>query len=93
MAAAARSASIHDWGDVQIPGGIAPEKDIHMSVILVFVLFVLIGDTAAVAISYEFERISNFVSLLVFLGLFVLVFGVAWKLAVMVTERYIIRQN
>jgi hypothetical protein len=64
-----------------------------MSVILVFVLFVLIGDTAAVAISYEFERISNFVSLLVFLGLFVLVFGVAWKLAVMVTERYIIRQN
>ena len=64
-----------------------------MSVILVFVLFVLIGDVAAVGISYEFERISNFVSLMVFLGLFMLVFGIAWKLAVAVTERYIVRQN
>jgi hypothetical protein len=73
--------------------GYRPGKDIPMSVILVFVLFVIIGDTAAVAISYEFERVSNFVSLLVFLGLFILVFGVAWKLAVLVTERYIIRPN
>jgi hypothetical protein len=74
-------------------GAFVPGKGHSMSVILVFVLFVVIGDTAAVAISYEFERISNFVSLLVFLGLFILVFGVAWKLAVLVTERYIIRQN
>jgi hypothetical protein len=74
-------------------GSPRPGKGFPMSVILVFVLFVLIGDVAAVGISYEFERVSNFVSLLVFLGLFVLVFGVAWKLAVMVTERYIIRQN
>ena len=64
-----------------------------MSVIFVFVLFVLIGDVAAVGISYEFERISNFVSLMVFLGLFLLVFGVAWKLAVVVTERFLVRQN
>ena len=63
-----------------------------MSVILVFVLFVVIGDTGAIFISYLFERVSNFTSLLVFLGLFILVFGVAWKLAVMVTERYIVRQ-
>jgi hypothetical protein len=62
-----------------------------MSVILVFVLFVMIGDTGAVFISYLFERVSNFTSLLVFLGLFVLVFGVSWKLAVVVTERYILR--
>jgi hypothetical protein len=64
-----------------------------MSVILVFILFVIIGDTAAIGISYLFERVSNFASLLVFLGLFILVFGVAWKLAVFVTERYLVRQN
>ena len=64
-----------------------------MSVILVFIVFVLVGDTAAIGISYLFERVSNFASLLVFLGLFILVFGVAWKLAVLVTERYIVRQN
>jgi len=64
-----------------------------MSVIAIFVAFVLVGDTAAVFISYLFERVSNFASLLVFLGLFMLVFGVAWKLAVVVTERYIVRHN
>ena len=64
-----------------------------MSVIAIFIAFVLVGDTAAVFISYLFERVSNFTSLLVFLGLFILVFGVAWKLAVIVTERYIVRQT
>jgi len=64
-----------------------------MSVIAIFIAFVLVGDTAAVFISYLFERVSNFTSLLVFLALFVLVFGVAWKLAVIVTERYIVRPN
>jgi hypothetical protein len=64
-----------------------------MSVIVVFIAFVLVGDTAAVFISYLFERVSNFTSLLVFLALFMLVFGVAWKLAVIVTERYIVRHN
>jgi len=64
-----------------------------MSVILIFVAFVLVGDTAAVFISYLFERVSNFTSLLVFFGLFALVFYVAWKLAVLVTERYLVRQN
>ena len=54
-----------------------------MSVILIFVAFVLVGDTAAVFISYLFERISNFTSLMVFFGLFALVFYVAWKLAVL----------
>ena len=64
-----------------------------MSVIAIFIPFVLVGDTAAVFISYLFERVSNFTSLLVFLALFILVFGVAWKLAVIVTERYIVRPN
>lgn len=64
-----------------------------MSVIAIFIAFVVGGDTAAVFISYLFERVSNFTSLLVFLGLFILVFGVAWKLAVLVTERLIARQT
>jgi hypothetical protein len=64
-----------------------------MSVILIFVAFVLIGDAAAIGISYEAERISNSVSLIVFFALFVFVFWAAWQLAVRVTERYIIRQN
>ena len=64
-----------------------------MSVIVIFIAFVIVGDTAAIFISYLFERVSNFTSLLVFLALFILVFGVAWKLAVLVTERYIVRQT
>jgi len=64
-----------------------------MSVILIFVAFVLVGDTAAVFISYLFERVSNFTSLMVFFVLFAVVFYVAWQLAVRVTERYLVRQN
>jgi hypothetical protein len=64
-----------------------------MSVILIFVAFVLVGDTAAVGISWAFERISEPVSLLVFFALFVLVFWLAWRAAVYVTERYIVRQT
>jgi hypothetical protein len=64
-----------------------------MSAILIFVAFVLIGDTAAVGISYLFERWSNSASLLVFFVLFAIVFWVAWKLAVFVTERYILKQS
>jgi hypothetical protein len=64
-----------------------------MSVILIFAAFVLVGDAAAVIISYFFERISNSASLIVFLGLYILVFWVAWKLAVQVTERYIVRES
>jgi hypothetical protein len=64
-----------------------------MSVIAIFIAFVVIGDTAAIFISYLFERVSNFTSLIVFLALFILVFGVAWKLAVFVTERFIVRQT
>jgi hypothetical protein len=93
MAAMAELASIHHWGDTEFPADFSAGKEPAMSVILVFVLFVIMGDTAAVGVSYLFERVSNFVSLMVFLALFILVFGVAWKLAVLVTERYILRQN
>ena len=74
-------------------GLIGSGKGRTMSVILIFVAFVLVGDTAAVFISYLFERISNFTSLMVFFALFGLVFYLAWKLAVLVTERYIVRQT
>jgi hypothetical protein len=64
-----------------------------MSVILVFVAFVLIGDAVAFGIASIVERFSESASLIVFLALFVLVFWVGWQLAVRVTERYLLRQN
>ena len=64
-----------------------------MSVILVFVAFVLVGDAAAVGISSVVERFSESASLIVFFALFVGVFVLAWKLAVHVAERYLVRQN
>ena len=64
-----------------------------MSVILVFVAFVLVGDAAAVGISSVVERFSEPASLIVFFALFVGVFVLAWKLAVFVAERYLVRQN
>lgn len=64
-----------------------------MSVILIFVAFVVVGDAAAVLISYLVEQVSNSASLVVFFALYALVFYVAWKLAVWVTERAIARPN
>jgi hypothetical protein len=64
-----------------------------MSVILIFVAFVIVGDSVAVTISYLCEHISNTVSLMVYFALFIFVFWAAWQLAVRVTERYIIRQT
>jgi hypothetical protein len=62
-----------------------------MSVILIYVLFVVIGDAAAVTIATMVERFSEPVSLMVFFALFILVFWLAWVLAVRVTERYLVR--
>ena len=59
-----------------------------MIAIAVFIVFVIIGDAAAVFVASFFEPISKNVSLLVFLGLFVSVFCGAWLLAVHVTERF-----
>lgn len=64
-----------------------------MLVILFFVVFVVIGDAFAVLIASFFEPISTNASLLVFLGLFVSVFCVAWLLAVHVTERFFVAQR
>jgi hypothetical protein len=61
-----------------------------MIAIAIFVVFVIIGDAAAVFVASFFEPISKNVSLLVFLGLFVSVFCGAWLLAVHVTERFFV---
>jgi hypothetical protein len=63
-----------------------------MTVLAVFVLFVAIGDVAAVGICTLVERFSESISLFAFLGLYVVVFVIAWKLAVTITERYLVRQ-
>ena len=64
-----------------------------MSVILIFVVFVLVGDAAAVGVSSVVERFSEPASLMVFFALFILVFWVSWMLAVRVAERYFVRHN
>jgi predicted lysophospholipase L1 biosynthesis ABC-type transport system permease subunit len=64
-----------------------------MTVILVFLALVVLGDAAAIGISSIVERFSQTASLFVFLALFVAVFGIAWQIAVYITERYILRQN
>ena len=61
-----------------------------MSVILVFVAFVVVGDGIAVAIASLVERFSEPASLMVFFALFILVFWLGWMLAVRVTERYFV---
>jgi hypothetical protein len=62
-----------------------------MSVILVFLVFVVLGDAIAVGISAVVEQFSHSASLFVFLALFVAVFWIGWVLAVRVTERYFVR--
>jgi hypothetical protein len=61
-----------------------------MAAILVFIVFVVIGDAINMGISSVVERYSENASLFTFLAMFVGVFIVAWQLAVRVTERYLI---
>ena len=62
-----------------------------MTVLAVFVLLVAVGDVVSVGICSIVEKISVSASLFAFLALFVLVFIIAWKLAVTITERYFVR--
>lgn len=64
-----------------------------MSVILVFFAFVVLGDAVAIGISSVVEQFSKTASLFAFLGMFVVVFVIAWHAAVLVTERYILGQR
>jgi hypothetical protein len=63
-----------------------------MTVLAVFVLLVAVGDAISVGICAVVEKISVSASLFAFLALFVLVFMIAWKLAVTITERYFVRE-
>jgi hypothetical protein len=63
-----------------------------MSVIVFFVAFVIVGDGIAIGIASIVERFSQPASLLVFLGLFVVVFWLSWMAAVRVVERVVPRR-
>jgi hypothetical protein len=64
-----------------------------MSVVLIFALFVVVGDALAIGLSSIVERFSETASLFVFLALFILVFWIAWICAVRVAERCLARQT
>ncbi len=64
-----------------------------MQVIVLFVAIAAIMDVVAVGICSLIERWSEWASLLVFLGLFVGNFIVAWNLAVYLTEKYLVTAN
>ena len=64
-----------------------------MSVILIFVGLVFVGDAFAVMISAAVEHWSKSISLLVFFILFGAVFVAAWQIAVRIAERYLVRSN
>jgi hypothetical protein len=57
-----------------------------MTLIIYYVVLVLIGDAAAVALGYLVEREWPSASLIVFLALYFLVLWVAWILAVRLSE-------
>jgi hypothetical protein len=57
-----------------------------MQLIIFYVGFVLLGELASVAIARSVEVWSKSASLPVFLVCFFLVFAIAWKLAVKLTE-------
>jgi hypothetical protein len=78
-------------GDLRVPDHFG--RGHPMSAIVIYVALVLIGDTFAVGISYFVERFSDTAGLLVFFALFIFVFWAAWKLAVFLTERYVLKQS
>ena len=63
-----------------------------MQIIGLFAVLVLVLNAIAVAICSVVESYSPYASLLAFLGLFVLNFIIAWKVAVYLTERYLLTQ-
>ena len=59
-----------------------------MAAIFIYVVLVLVGDAAALLIAGAVEHYSASASITVFFVLFVLIFWIAWKAAVQITERY-----
>ena len=62
-----------------------------MVLLAAFVVSVLVGDLVAVVIAEIVEYFSKSISLFVFLGLFVAVIPVAWRVAVRFTEPTVAR--
>lgn len=62
-----------------------------MKILGLFIVLVIILNTISMAICSLIEQYSSYVSLLAFLGFFVLNFIVAWKVALWITERYLER--
>jgi hypothetical protein len=59
---------------------------IIMSLLIVYVIAILVGDLLAAGIAEIVERYSEGASLGVFLALYFVVFWAAWRVAVRVTE-------
>jgi hypothetical protein len=57
-----------------------------MSLIIVYVAGIFIGDAIAIGLAEVTERFSDRAGLVVFLSLYFLVFWLAWQIAVRVTE-------
>ena len=57
-----------------------------MSLIIIYVVGIFVGDIVAVGVAEVVERFSEKASLGVFLALYFLVFWIAWRFAVRVTE-------
>jgi hypothetical protein len=57
-----------------------------MSLIIVYVIGIFVGDLIALGIAEVIERFSEKASLMAFLALYFVVFWLAWQLAVRITE-------
>lgn len=62
-----------------------------MKILGLFIVLVVILNAISMLICSVIEQHSSHVSLLVFLGLFVTNFLIAWKAALWITERYLSR--
>lgn len=61
-----------------------------MQVIGLFVVCVFLLNACAVAICSLIERSSSFAGLIAFLGFFIVNFIIAWKVALWLTEKYLV---
>jgi hypothetical protein len=57
-----------------------------MSLLIVYVIAIMVGDLLAVGVAEIVERYSEKASLGVFLALYFVVFWLAWRVAVRITE-------
>jgi hypothetical protein len=64
-----------------------------MMVIVIFAVIAVLLDVVGAGISSLLERSSEWASLIAFLGFFVVNFIVAWKIAVYLTEKYLVSDS